>query len=326
MPVVLLRQDALSGEFELMERYEPNINVTTIQHDDNITGPMTRMLWSIRDGEFEVRGLIRSDNSSSVQQENDLLEFNTSQDSSTYFYARECSCFNNSDLQLSFCPMTIDVCLWNETSLTPICRKVPRDNNSFVNTMYYYLPVWFLILVFLCFLRKGVGANTRDCMLSLCIPNYREWLAGRILRNNPERARELYRSYYIHREAEIDRRNQQLASVINNPEVLQQYDEMQREQLETVRPWLSGIDIQGPLRASTPSLLLRTLIYRKIGIGEEDTEEESCAICVTGFADGDRIGNLEVCDHKFHVNCLKQWLRRKNTCPLCQKEGIAKLL
>jgi hypothetical protein len=50
---------------------------------------------------------------------------------------------------------------------------------------------------------------------------------------------------------------------------------------------------------------------------EEEEEEEVCTICIGEIVEGDKIGALP-CNHRFHVTCLKEWLRRKNVCPLCQ--------
>jgi len=38
--------------------------------------------------------------------------------------------------------------------------------------------------------------------------------------------------------------------------------------------------------------------------------------------DGEGIGALS-CKHCFHVCCLKEWIKRKNVCPLCQQPDIA---
>eukprot|EP00557_Chaetoceros_sp_GSL56_P014512 CAMPEP_0176485974 /NCGR_PEP_ID=MMETSP0200_2-20121128/5324_1 /TAXON_ID=947934 /ORGANISM="Chaetoceros sp., Strain GSL56" /LENGTH=525 /DNA_ID=CAMNT_0017882651 /DNA_START=434 /DNA_END=2011 /DNA_ORIENTATION=+ len=54
-----------------------------------------------------------------------------------------------------------------------------------------------------------------------------------------------------------------------------------------------------------------------------DNDEILCTICLTSIDDGDRVGVLE-CDHLFHSECLKAWIRRKNRCPLCQTPDIAK--
>lgn len=42
----------------------------------------------------------------------------------------------------------------------------------------------------------------------------------------------------------------------------------------------------------------------------------SCCICLAVFLHGDVATTLP-CLHVFHSSCVKRWLRRKNTCPLC---------
>ena len=53
---------------------------------------------------------------------------------------------------------------------------------------------------------------------------------------------------------------------------------------------------------------------------DEDTFE--CTICLAEVEDGERVGVLP-CTHVFHVDCLRQWIARKNACPLCQVTEIA---
>lgn len=36
---------------------------------------------------------------------------------------------------------------------------------------------------------------------------------------------------------------------------------------------------------------------------------------------GESVGTLD-CGHDFHSHCIKQWLRQKNTCPICKMTGI----
>jgi len=56
---------------------------------------------------------------------------------------------------------------------------------------------------------------------------------------------------------------------------------------------------------------------------DEDCDESpSCAICFVPLEGGDRVGDL-TCGHNFHVDCLKTWLPRRNTCPLCQAPRVA---
>lgn len=59
-----------------------------------------------------------------------------------------------------------------------------------------------------------------------------------------------------------------------------------------------------------------------IVIDEDDDDDmdsldaPTCTICFCPFEEGDRIGDL-TCKHEFHVDCLKGWVQRKNSCPLC---------
>lgn len=53
--------------------------------------------------------------------------------------------------------------------------------------------------------------------------------------------------------------------------------------------------------------------YRK----DEDEDDVKCCICQEEYEDGDEIGRLS-CDHRYHVECIHQWLRLKNWCPICK--------
>lgn len=47
--------------------------------------------------------------------------------------------------------------------------------------------------------------------------------------------------------------------------------------------------------------------------------DSSCSICLETFRDGEEIAMLPCDDrHSFHYQCIKTWLSRQNTCPLCQ--------
>ena len=55
---------------------------------------------------------------------------------------------------------------------------------------------------------------------------------------------------------------------------------------------------------------------------EEATTTTRCAICLSNFQNGNRVGDLP-CGHLFHKDCLKAWLQRKNQCPLCNNDRVA---
>ena len=44
---------------------------------------------------------------------------------------------------------------------------------------------------------------------------------------------------------------------------------------------------------------------------------EICSICIDNYEDGNIITTL-ACNHSFHTECLKKWLKRKNECPCCK--------
>ncbi|KAF3945898.1 hypothetical protein CMV_027774 [Castanea mollissima] len=55
-------------------------------------------------------------------------------------------------------------------------------------------------------------------------------------------------------------------------------------------------------------------------IGENDVgkkEDVKCSICQEEYVVGDELGRLQ-CEHKFHVDCIEQWLGLKNCCPICK--------
>lgn len=55
-----------------------------------------------------------------------------------------------------------------------------------------------------------------------------------------------------------------------------------------------------------------------------EDDEIMCSICLASVEDGERIGALS-CNHIFHSHCLKDWLRRRNVCPLCQAPNVAEV-
>ncbi|KAK6919140.1 Zinc finger, RING-type [Dillenia turbinata] len=48
---------------------------------------------------------------------------------------------------------------------------------------------------------------------------------------------------------------------------------------------------------------------------------EICVICQEEYEDKETVGAL-LCAHEFHANCIGEWLRRKNTCPICKGTGL----
>lgn len=43
-----------------------------------------------------------------------------------------------------------------------------------------------------------------------------------------------------------------------------------------------------------------------------------CSICVESFEDEDKVVPYPGCDHNYHYECLKLWIKSNKTCPLCK--------
>jgi len=47
---------------------------------------------------------------------------------------------------------------------------------------------------------------------------------------------------------------------------------------------------------------------------------EKCPICIVELEDGDLVKILPSCSHVYHGECVDQWLKVNNSCPLCKRE------
>ncbi|WVZ48950.1 hypothetical protein U9M48_000335 [Paspalum notatum var. saurae] len=50
----------------------------------------------------------------------------------------------------------------------------------------------------------------------------------------------------------------------------------------------------------------------------DGSPETKCAVCLAELADGVNVRVLPVCMHYFHADCVAEWLRAHQTCPLCR--------
>ncbi|KAJ0971639.1 hypothetical protein J5N97_019598 [Dioscorea zingiberensis] len=51
-------------------------------------------------------------------------------------------------------------------------------------------------------------------------------------------------------------------------------------------------------------------------------ENETCTVCQVEYEENERLGILN-CGHKYHADCIKQWLLVKNICPICKTSAFA---
>ena len=48
-----------------------------------------------------------------------------------------------------------------------------------------------------------------------------------------------------------------------------------------------------------------------------DSEKKNCVICLEDFKNGDKATFLP-CIHLFHTDCIKNWLKTQDCCPICK--------
>mmetsp|Transcript_61892 Transcript_61892/g.151290 ORF Transcript_61892/g.151290 Transcript_61892/m.151290 type:complete len:515 (-) Transcript_61892:88-1632(-) len=281
--------------------------------------------------------------SSSTISNNATTDNDHNNSSSNFFYARECGCFAPRN-PVVYCPFVIESCLINiQEGAFPGCLNV-KSEAAFGYTFNMVAIVWFAILALCLVLPFGTGAHFRDYIVSFCYRKWPEVIVDRIIDDHPDRARDLVRSQF-RRQAQIERST-------NRTQAANEVNASGRNELEETGHerdgGLAGIELQTfgtgrndpiGIRRRPTSLVLKVRTYhpsldqshkQDVGSKNNPIDEEmgrrhiiiECTICFCRLRDGDRVGEL-CCKHVFHVSCLKQWLKRKNTCPLCQCKEIA---
>lgn len=76
-----------------------------------------------------------------------------------------------------------------------------------------------------------------------------------------------------------------------------------------------GRNPRGEGLSETEMRQLRIIPFRR------DEEARDCPICQDSFREDDQTILLP-CEHRFHVDCLRPWLRRVASCPTCRKHPL----
>ncbi|MCO5605655.1 hypothetical protein L7F22_059838 [Adiantum nelumboides] len=47
-------------------------------------------------------------------------------------------------------------------------------------------------------------------------------------------------------------------------------------------------------------------------------QDSQCTVCLSDYQINEKLQQLPVCKHSFHVPCINQWLAKNATCPICR--------
>ncbi|EYU23094.1 hypothetical protein MIMGU_mgv11b020548mg, partial [Erythranthe guttata] len=82
-----------------------------------------------------------------------------------------------------------------------------------------------------------------------------------------------------------------------------------------------NINNNGGLSERTISQNLRTRSSLEVNV--DSYEQEVCVICQDDlFGEHENIIATLNCGHVYHVECIKNWLRTKNECPICKARAL----
>lgn len=68
--------------------------------------------------------------------------------------------------------------------------------------------------------------------------------------------------------------------------------------------------------------------YRKISDDEElgvdayMKDQDQCRLCLQFFKENEELMKIPMCEHIFHIHCLKKWLIDFQKCPVCESNIV----
>lgn len=244
------------------------------------------------------------------------------------FYVRECGCFPPSqELTHRFCPAVFDTCgipndafsaAHNSNNVPVACFMAQTLHEEILRTAWPILLVWIAIVAGVCCF-TDLSMDARHYVARLCCcRRSTDDMVDRILHAPLEsrwrRRRQAFLNSYL-----VEVGLHQPLAVTNIPP-------------PPPPPLPTALELKtkrykAPLRMVCDLERDNTCGNHEYDNGDDEDDDVhdeavSCTICFHPLEDGDRIGDLE-CVHTFHVECLKSWLSRRNTCPLCQAPNVA---
>lgn len=98
-----------------------------------------------------------------------------------------------------------------------------------------------------------------------------------------------------------------------------------RSDYPTTRKW-RRVDRKERIRLSLQERAFQDTTIHDYKYNKNEEASSSCAICLTEFAEGDRVvtGSRPCCRNCFHRNCLEEWLNIQSSCPCCRTNLLLK--
>ena len=210
------------------------------------------------------------------------------------------------------------------------------DRSRWENFAIHIWPmVWIWVaLMFAAFGYSEVGSNARNFIFFKGIVN----VLARCIPGNSSWARSIKRSMT---------RNSRMEGMIENRLQLEREERLQRRRRErevlraalinTLLPEGRTLQVSDVLSDKVQvNLIVKTKRFLSLNLpndlesGENNNHvddssldtDSMCSICLESIDNGERVGDI-VCNHLFHLDCLKQWIQRNNCCPMCKHERIA---
>lgn len=234
------------------------------------------------------------DRNDSIAIESSLGQNIESDNITVEFQAMECP-YSEGNLTY-YCPLVEDAkvaCVQSVAGQEPQCHLSVQ--NSQAKVVLYLAMVW-MTMSCIPFVITQEGRSAFEFPLAWCFKGWTKRRVDQMLTSDPARAARMIRDYEERRLAEAGIQ-------------------------ETQPTWRR----RGRRNGQQPtSLVLSTKTHITKTVEDKGVVSEvvDCSICLAPLMNNDRVGKLN-CNHVFHVECLKAWVRHRNSCPLCQAKDIA---
>ncbi|TFK97648.1 hypothetical protein BDV98DRAFT_483916, partial [Pterulicium gracile] len=86
------------------------------------------------------------------------------------------------------------------------------------------------------------------------------------------------------------------------------------ENLLSLASTLGDVRSQG-----TPTSTLDSMPSATVQEWKTDDSDTRCPICLDDYSPEDTVMKLPDCSHWLHKDCLQQWLKGAQTCPICRR-------